>query len=84
MQCSKHKKMFARADNLKRHKCKLDQETECSPDSNDVTTEQPTDKDLSNAFADDAYCVDEPRTKKRCLKENSTNQAPDERHKSKY
>ena len=77
-QCSKCKKTFARADNLNRHKCKMDQETRCSPDSkeapsNDVTTEQPTDKDLVGKFSGEASFVDESPTKKRCLKENSTN-----------
>ena len=65
MQCSKCKKTFARADNLKRHKCKLDQETACSSDSkeaapDDVTKEQPTKKTLVNMFPGEASFADEP------------------------
>ena len=76
-----------RADILKRLKCKLDQETgyisdltEATPDV--VPTEKPTDKTFVNMFHGEACFVHEPRNKKICLKENSTNQAPDERHKS--
>ena len=64
------KKTFARADNLKRHKFKLDQETGCSPDSvkapsNNVTTEKPTDKDLANTSAGEASFVYESPTKQK-------------------
>ena len=64
------KKTFERADNRKRHKCKLYQETRYSPDSNeaslnDVTNEKTTDKALVNMFPDEAFSIDEPPVKKR-------------------
>ena len=70
MQCSKCKKTFARGDNLKRHKCKLVQETGCLPDSNeaplkDVTTKQLSEKTLVNMFPGDVSSIDEPPAKKR-------------------
>ena len=87
VQCSKCKKKYARADNLKRHKCKLDQETGFISDSkeaasDDVTTEQPTDKTLVNVYPGITPRLDEPPFKKRCLKESSANCTPDERPKS--
>ena len=71
VQCLKCKKTFTRAYNLKRHKCKLDQETGCSPDSNkpplknNVTTEKPTEKTLVNMFPGKASSIDKPPIKKR-------------------
>ena len=92
MQCSKCKKTFTRADNLKKHKCRLvlDQETGRLSDSNeassnDVTTEQLTNKALVNIFPRKTSPLDSPPIRKKCLKfskENSPNCAKNFRHQS--
>ena len=46
LQCSKCKKTFTRSDNMKRHKYKLDQETGCSPDSNEAPLNDATTKKM--------------------------------------
>ena len=72
MQCSKCKKTFARADNLRRHKCKLAQETGRLPDLNeacskDVITEKmfPGKAARLDATPTNDKSFDEPPTKKR-------------------
>ena len=72
VQYSKCKKTFARGDNLKRHKCKLAEEVERSPDSNedhsnDMTTKKmfPGKTPRPDATLTNDKSFDEPSIKKR-------------------